>query len=534
MCFDGVTLIVTGFQAMCLHAHIKSLDDRHFCHHTHNTLVVLVAVPAIMSDSTETPASAADTTYTVNPNGLTANESICLVDAENAVIGSMTRAQMRRENAWHRATYVLVRHEALHVDQHGDHPSDVHVLVQRRSMIKDYCPGKYDPTPGGVVGHGEDYAENAVRELKEEMGIDVVLMRDGGDRPQEGLHDNTGSGSATSEHTLVRKFTFPYQDERVKVWGDFYECTYRGALRDLTLQTEEVDEVIRMSLEELRNGITYRSHEYMPDACHALQLYFQHLQDVKVQRKLLQKYSSSNLQAYGLRPPLQVLFFDCDDCLYFDGWKTARLLTSKIDEWCIKHGLQSGQAYQLYKQYGTALRGLLAEGHLEESQAAIDGYLQDVHDIPLADLIQRDDKLREMLLKIDPSIPKYIFTASVRHHAERCLKALGIEDLFDGIIDCKDCGLETKHSHYSFEMAMKIAKVTNPQACMLLDDNLNNLRAAHDMGWRAILVGKVGRDCGQMVTSDYAELEIGRIHDLQSVLPEIFVDGKTSNSQNDK
>ena len=40
-----------------------------------------------------------------------------------------------------------------------------------------------------------------------------------------------------------------------------------------------------------------------------------------------------------------------------------------------------------------------------------------------------------MLLKIDPSIPKYIFTASVRDHAERCLRALGIEDLFVDIID---------------------------------------------------------------------------------------------------
>ena len=52
---------------------------------------------------------------------------------------------------------------------------------------------------------------------------------------------------------------------------------------------------------------------------------------------------------------------------------------------------------------------------------------------------------------MDPSIPRYIFTASVRHHAERCLKALGIEDLFQDIIDVKACSLATKHSTDAFE-----------------------------------------------------------------------------------
>ena len=68
---------------------------------------------------------------------------------------------MRRHKLWHRATYVLVKHEPEHDEQHGTHPSDVYVIVQRRSRLKDYCPGKLDPTPGGVVGYGETYSENA-------------------------------------------------------------------------------------------------------------------------------------------------------------------------------------------------------------------------------------------------------------------------------------------------------------------------------------------------------------------------------------
>jgi len=211
-----------------------------------------------------------------------------------------------------------------------------------------------------------------------------------------------------------------------------------------------------------------------------------------------------------------------DDTLYFDGWLVANILTKNIETWCINHGLKKGQAYELYKKYGTALRGLLEEGYLERSDEAIDGFLRDVHEIPIHEHIEKDNKLREMLLSIDPSIKKYIFTASVRHHAERCLKALGIEDLFVGIIDCKDCNLETKHDRRSFEIAMEIAGVKDPESCLFLDDSLKNLHTARIMGWRSILVGRVGRDCGSVLSSEHAEHEIDKIHDFPSVLPELF------------
>jgi FMN phosphatase YigB (HAD superfamily) len=115
---------------------------------------------------------------------------------------------------------------------------------------------------------------------------------------------------------------------------------------------------------------------------------------------------------------------------------------------------------QLYKEYGTALKGLIAEGYLPED--ATDEYLQAVHDIPLH--FKRDDRLRAILLQLDPSIPRYIFTASVRQHAERCLVQLGIDDLFVDIIDCKACDLETKHSPHSFAIAIAVATIENRSA----------------------------------------------------------------------
>lgn len=434
----------------------------------------------------------------LNGTSLNASELVCIVSEDNVPVkGGGLRAQMRLKNLWHRATYILIRHEADNIGQF----EDTYVLVQRRTMLKDYCPGKLDPTPGGVVGYGESSLDNAVRELEEEMGI--VCKPSG-------------------PNTLEWLFTFPYEDDRVRVWGDFYQCRFMGALKDLQTQEEEVDEVIRLSLREVRQMIEKEPDEFMPDACHAMRLYFQRKADILVNRKLLKGYSSGHLETYRLRPKLRVIFFDCDDCLYFDGWRTANELTKKIDMWCVNHGLRHGQAYELYKQYGTALRGLLAEGYLENNPDAIDAFLRDVHDIGVKDLIKRDEQLREILLQIDPALPKYIFTASVAHHAQRCLEALGIADLFDGIIDCKQCDFESKHAEHSFRVAMKTVGVIDPESCLFFDDNITNIRAARQIGWRSVLVGRVGRDCGQPISSEHAELEIDRIHDILDVLPELF------------
>jgi putative hydrolase of the HAD superfamily/pyrimidine and pyridine-specific 5'-nucleotidase len=201
----------------------------------------------------------------------------------------------------------------------------------------------------------------------------------------------------------------------------------------------------------------------------------------------------------------------------------ANKLTSKIDEFCVKIGLRHGQAYDLYKQYGTALKGLIAEGYLKDTEQAIDDYLRYVHDVPIFDHIQPDPELRKVLSTLDPTIPKYIFTASVRQHAERCLQALGIEDLFVDIIDCKACDLETKHSKHSFQQAMKIAGAKHPSKCLFFDDSVKNISTARDIGWRAVLVGRIARDTREVISSEHAELELDRIHDIPSVFPDLMV-----------
>lgn len=159
------------------------------------------------------------------------------------------------------------------------------------------------------------------------------------------------------------------------------------------------------------------------------------------------------------------------------------------------------------------------------SPLQISEYLEAVHDVGVETVLKPNERLRSMLESLDPSLPKFIFTASVKSHAVRCLKALGIDHLFppSNIIDTRVCGYQTKHSQSSFRKAQEFAGVPDPGGCVFFDDSVKNLRAAKEQGWRGFLVGRVGRDDGKPVKCDEAEAMIDDILKARDAVPEIFV-----------
>ena len=224
-----------------------------------------------------------------------------------------------------------------------------------------------------------------------------------------------------------------------------------------------------------------------------------------------------------------VIFFDCDDCLYKNDWRVAKLLTAKIESFCSERlAMREGHAYELYKKYGTCLRGMQLENIIDEK--VLEEYLEYSHDIPLHEHIAPDPALRAMLQSLDPAVPKWVFTASTRPHATRCLELLGVLDMFEGIIDVRAVEWVTKHDEEAYRRAMTIAGLPasqRPETCLFLDDSTSNMKAAKSVGWQTVLVGRHARDSGEFIDCEHADHAVDTVHQLEKIMPHLFVGARS-------
>ena len=67
-----------------------------------------------------------------------------------------------------------IRHRTAHVWIFRRRGGVVQILLQKRSDNKDSDPGCYDISSAGHIPAGRDYIPSAVRELKEELGVDFA------------------------------------------------------------------------------------------------------------------------------------------------------------------------------------------------------------------------------------------------------------------------------------------------------------------------------------------------------------------------
>jgi isopentenyldiphosphate isomerase len=89
-------------------------------------------------------------------------EMFDVVNERDEVIDRQPRSVVHRLGLKHRATHVLV------FNSRGE------VFLQKRSMKKDRQPGVWDSSASGHVDSGEDYDTCAVRELREEIGLNLT------------------------------------------------------------------------------------------------------------------------------------------------------------------------------------------------------------------------------------------------------------------------------------------------------------------------------------------------------------------------
>jgi pyrimidine 5'-nucleotidase len=207
------------------------------------------------------------------------------------------------------------------------------------------------------------------------------------------------------------------------------------------------------------------------------------------------------------------LFFDLDETLY----PTSSGLWSAIRE-RINAFMQERMGFppeqievlreQFFREYGTTLRGLQVNYTVD-----MDEYLAFVHNVPLEAHLHPDPELRSVIEALPAR--KFIFTNADSAHANRVLDVLGLQGLFDGILDAHTLAPYCKPMPESFELALQAAGSPDPCTCALLDDQVRITRAARSLGLYTILVGK-------MAAGEDANASLLKWTDLPGLLDEQF------------
>lgn len=150
------------------------------------------------------------------------DELVDIVDDDDQVVATVTRAEMRAKRLQHRAVSIAVL------------STDGRLLVHRRADSKDVWPGMWDLAAGGVVGAGETYEDAAHRELAEELGVQVGAMVP------------LGEGR--------------FVDDAVALIGRGYRCVHDGPF---TFTDGEIAEVRWVSRAEL--AVLMAAERFVPD-----------------------------------------------------------------------------------------------------------------------------------------------------------------------------------------------------------------------------------------------------------------------------
>ena len=170
--------------------------------------------------------------------------------------------------------------------------------------------------------------------------------------------------------------------------------------------------------------------------------------------------------------------FDLDNTLYSPKSKIFDQIDKRMKEFIsVKLNVPEQEAYliqkKFYNEYGTTLSGLMINYNVEPRE-----FLDYVHDIDLAKL-RKCNKLFKMIKNLPGK--KIIYTNGDSDYAERVLKNLGINSLFDFILDIQKSNYVPKPS---IDPLIKYLKKKNIEAksCVYFEDLEKNLERAHKFG----------------------------------------------------
>ncbi|KAJ5835511.1 hypothetical protein N7447_001537 [Penicillium robsamsonii] len=194
-----------------------------------------------------------------------------------------------------------------------------------------------------------------------------------------------------------------------------------------------------------------------------------------------------------------------------------------INKFFVKHlALNSEDAHMLhqkyYKEYGLAIEGLTR--HHKIDPLAFNREVDDA--LPLDNILKPDPKLRKLLENLDTAkVKPWLLTNAYINHANRVVRLLGIEDLFEGVTYC-DYGslpLVCKPSQDMYAKAEKEAGAPSTDQCYFVDDSHLNCVHAYARGWTTVHLVEPGIPMPRKPASKYT---ISSLEELQVLFPHVF------------
>jgi putative hydrolase of the HAD superfamily len=177
--------------------------------------------------------------------------------------------------------------------------------------------------------------------------------------------------------------------------------------------------------------------------------------------------------------------FDLDNTLYPLGTQFVALIEGRMTDYVQRAtGLPEVEARALQKKYlhehGTTLAGLMALHGVDPRD-----FLRVVHDVSM-DSLTPDVALRQALLRLPGR--RLVFTNGSAWHADRVLKHLRLDDLFEAVFHLEAGDMVPKPAPATYD-ALIAAHGVRPQSSAFFEDSAQNLKPAARLGMTTVLVG---------------------------------------------
>ena len=207
-----------------------------------------------------------------------------------------------------------------------------------------------------------------------------------------------------------------------------------------------------------------------------------------------------------LPPSRRVWIFDLDNTLHDARVHIFPSMHAQIHDFLKKHfGVDDEGASRMRRdfwlRYGTTLRGLMRHHGTDPRH-----FLAQTHVFPeLADMVVHENAVKHALARLGGT--KLVFSNAPRHYVEEVLRAIGLARYFDAVYTIEDARYRGKPETAGFHYLMRKHDL-DPHRCALVDDILDNLRAAHRLGMSTVWVSAVGRRV------PYVDLRISSVTEL--------------------